>query len=145
MKKQKSVCSKTNDYHMCMKLMRSGTRNLDPNYKRGLTQLAIDLATSKANDIKNEQSYKDNRGIDGDSYYWTSSDKMCSYSMALKDLSQANEYFNNGRYKRVGHEVRQAKEKVEDCKNQFKNISLLRRWDREFELLCDVVTISLNE
>ncbi|XP_028079849.1 pectinesterase inhibitor-like [Camellia sinensis] len=141
--KLKQICSKTIDQHECIKLMKSNSRASDADI-RGLTDIAIDLASSKARDILN--SPYDNR-FEG----YTSFRRSCSnnYLNAIRDLEQTKKLFYDGDYKRIAVQVNDVKEDVRDCKNQFENSanyssykSDRKRWNKEFEILCDVIKVS---
>ncbi|KAI7994961.1 G-type lectin S-receptor-like serine/threonine-protein kinase [Camellia lanceoleosa] len=69
-----------------------------------------------------------------------------NYQDAIRDLEQTRKLFYDIDYKRIAVQVNDAKEEVHDCKNQIKNsasyTSNVKRWNKEFELLCDVVKVS---
>ncbi|KAI7995638.1 Pectinesterase inhibitor [Camellia lanceoleosa] len=148
--KLKQICSKTIDQHECIKLMKSNSRASDADI-RGLTEIAIDLASCKARDILGVlNSRYDNRYDTWKDRYNSFTDRHGScyknYQDAIRDLEQTKKLFYDGDYKRIAVRVNDVKEEVRDCKNQFENSanysSDRRRWNKEFEILCDVIKVS---
>ncbi|KAI7994959.1 Pectinesterase inhibitor [Camellia lanceoleosa] len=142
--KLKKICSKTIDQHQCMKLMKSDSRTADTNIRR-LTEVAIDLAYSKAKDIHRDLNLRYDNRIN---YHFNDRFSSCSknYQDDIRDLEQTRKLFYDGDYKLIAVQVNDAKKEVHDCKNQIKNsasyTSNIKRWNKEFELLCDVVKVS---
>ncbi|THG11574.1 hypothetical protein TEA_016225 [Camellia sinensis var. sinensis] len=115
-----------------MKLTKSDWRASDADI-RGLTEIAIDLASSKARDILVFNSHRY-----GSCYK--------NYQDAIRDLEQTKKLFYDGDYKCIAVKVNDVKEEVRDCKNQFENSvnysSDRRRWNKEFEILFNVIKVS---
>ncbi|KAI8018003.1 Pectinesterase inhibitor [Camellia lanceoleosa] len=141
--KLKQICSKTIDQHECIKLMKSNSRASDADI-RGLTEIAIDLASSKARHFLN--SPYDSR-FEG--YYSFTSSCYKNYGDAITHLEQTKKLFYDGDYKRIAVQVNRVKDDIRDCKNKFENSvhytsysSDRERWNKEFEILCDVIKVS---
>ncbi|GFZ16628.1 hypothetical protein Acr_25g0010370 [Actinidia rufa] len=92
---------------------------------RALTEVAIDLASSKAKDIHKKL----------DSLYdKTSNSRMkdrynsCSknYHDAMRDLEETKRLFNDHDYKRILVQVNDVVEEVHDCKNQLDKLEKKR-------------------
>ncbi|KAL7164688.1 hypothetical protein ACSBR2_040564 [Camellia fascicularis] len=148
--KLKQICSETIDQHECMKLMKSDSRTSDADI-RGLTEIAINLAYSKASDIiEILKSRYDNTLDTWNDRYNSFSHRYGScyknYHDAIRDLEQTKKLFYDGDYKRMAVQVNDAKKKVRGCKNQIENSESYstdrRRWNKEFEILCDVIKVS---
>ncbi|XP_057479174.1 pectinesterase inhibitor-like [Actinidia eriantha] len=140
--KLKKICSKTFNHHMCMKLMKADSRTSDAN-NRLLTEIAIDLAYNKAQDI-----YRDLTGV---IYYSYDSQyrEPCSknYNDAIRDLEQTKTIFTDGDYDRIPDQVSKAADDIRDCKNQFDRSDIndskeLKKRNTELEVLCDMVKAS---
>ncbi|XP_057478858.1 pectinesterase inhibitor-like [Actinidia eriantha] len=142
--KLKKLCSKTDNGGLCMKFMKSDSRTVDAD-NRALTEVAIDLASSKAKDIHKKLNSL---------YDKTSNSRMkdrynsCSknYHDAMRDLEETKRLFNDHDYKRILVQVNDVVEEVHDCKNQLdkleKGVSGLKKKAKEFELLCDVIKVA---
>ncbi|KAI7995599.1 Pectinesterase inhibitor [Camellia lanceoleosa] len=135
--KLKKICSKTIDQRQCMRLMKSDSRTADTNIRR----------LTEAKDIHRDLNSRD----DHNRFIYPIEDGFSSlcynnYQDAIRDLEQTRKLFYDGDYKRIAVQVNDAKEKVHRCKNQIENLagntSGLKSWNKEFELLCDVVKVS---
>ncbi|KAI7994941.1 Pectinesterase inhibitor [Camellia lanceoleosa] len=136
--KLQQICSKTIDQHECIKLMKSDSRASNADI-RGLTEIAIDLASFKAGDFVNSP---DGYRFEGHNSFASSCDK--NYMDAIRDLEQTKKLFYDGDYKRIAVQVNHVKDRVRDCKNKFENSSYTserKRWNKEFEILCDVIKV----
>ncbi|KAG5540397.1 hypothetical protein RHGRI_020575 [Rhododendron griersonianum] len=115
----KKLCSKTSDSKLCLDFLKSDSRTSGAD-NRGLLEIAIDLAYTKATDI-----HKDLNSL---------------YDSSVK------KFFNDRDYKRIEVQISDSVEEIRDCQNQLKNNENdshdLKKRTKEFELLCDVVKVS---
>ncbi|KAI7994962.1 Pectinesterase inhibitor [Camellia lanceoleosa] len=155
--KLKQICSKTIDQRQCMRLMKSDSRTADTNIRR-LTEVAIDLAYRKAKEIHSHLNSRDDKRVIYPITDGFSSSCAKNYQDAIRDLEQTRKLFYDGDYKRIVVQVNDAKEEVLYCKNQIEisagyaaietgtsienSAAGLKFWNKEFELLCDVVKVS---
>ncbi|KAI7994967.1 Pectinesterase inhibitor [Camellia lanceoleosa] len=153
----KKICSKTIDQRQCMRLMKSDSRTADTNIRR-LTEVAIDLAYRKAKEIHSDLNSRDDKRVIYPINDGFSSSCAKNYQDAIRDLEQTRKLFYDGDYKRIAVQVNDAKEEVVYCKNQINQIDQIQNsvfytyfenpaaglkfWNKEFELLCDVVKVS---
>ncbi|KAL7164685.1 hypothetical protein ACSBR2_040561 [Camellia fascicularis] len=143
--KLNKICPHTDDidHPWCMKLMNSDSRTAHAD-TRGLIEVAIDLAYSKARDIFKDL---DSHYVEWKGGAWNDRLTPCykNYRDAMKDLEQAKKLFYNGDYKRIVVQVNHAIKQVRGFKSKFYSsanyASDLIVWNHEFRILCDVVKV----
>ncbi|KAH7864611.1 hypothetical protein Vadar_031717 [Vaccinium darrowii] len=142
--KLKKICSKTSDRDWCLDIMKSDSRTSDAD-NRGLVQISIDLAYSKATDIhKDLNSLYDSSG----DYQLKDRYNACSknYHDTIRNLDLIKRLLNDRDYKRIEVQIDDSVEEIRDCKNQLEQSGSdsydLKKRTKEFELLCNVVKAS---
>ncbi|KAG5540394.1 hypothetical protein RHGRI_020572 [Rhododendron griersonianum] len=140
----KKLCSKTSDSKLCLDFLKSDSRTSSAD-NRGLFEIAIDLAYTKATDIhKDLNSLYDSSG----DYKLKDRYNSCSknYHDTIRNLDLVKKLFNDRDYKRIEVQISDSVEEIRDCQNQLKNNENdshdLKKRTKEFELLCDVVKVS---
>lgn len=141
------VCSKTQNVTLCLQTLKADPRTLRADLK-GLGQISVDLALSKAKDTKNyvgslimkteippplKQKYL-----------------LCSvnYDNSISDLEAAKQAFSSGDYKGVDMKASGAMWETNECRENFKeppfDPSQLPKWNQDFDFICSIILIISN-
>ncbi|KAL0363712.1 UNVERIFIED_CONTAM: hypothetical protein Scaly_1326400 [Sesamum calycinum] len=138
----KHLCSKTNNLEGCYKLLKSDPRTANVD-ARGLVY--VDLASNKAN--KTHSLFNSFINTTHDSRL-TNIYKKCSsnYNDVIRDLKIIKNSLQSGAYKNIHVQVKDAFEKIKQCKKVFSGASSdrvhIKKKTQEFEFLLSIVDVT---
>ncbi|KAI3455855.1 hypothetical protein Pfo_012518 [Paulownia fortunei] len=140
----KHLCSKTSNLGGCYKLLKSDhrTANVDA---RGLAEVAVDLASNKANKIHSQLN----------SFAKATHDSrlrniynLCSknYNDVIRDLKVTKNNLHSGAYRNMPVQVKDAYEEIKNCEKVFDGASSdqanIKKKNQDFEFLLSIVKVT---
>lgn len=146
--KLKAVCSKTFNGHWCVEIMKKDRRTSYAD-NRAITEVAIDLAYDKAQDIQdrlNDRADMDYEPQLKQQFVTCSKD----YKDVVRELEETKNHFKDGNAQRVAAAADDVIEEINDCDDMLDRLKSeetkdIRTMNDEVELLCDVIKISSSD